>query len=317
MVASCVLAVAALFASTAAQAQATGRVITGYPAGGVIDILTRIVSDGLREQLGQNFIAENRAGGAGRIALDAVRTATPDGNTLLVSPIANICIFPHTHDNLGYDAIRDLAPVALVAGFDIALAIGPGTPARNLEEFVAWGKANPKLVSFGTPGPGNLPHFFGLLFGKAVGIEMTNVPYKGSPPAISDLVGGQIPIVVTVLGDFIGQARAGKIRVLAHSGATRAKSLPDVPTFKEIGIAGLEGGGWYGFFAPAKTPAATIERLNAAVVKTLATPAVSARIESLSLHAQATTPASFTKMVHDDYERWGKVIRASGFKATD
>ena len=299
-----------------ANAQTTGRIVLGFAAGGSLDIMSRVVAEALRDGLNQPFITENRAGAEGRLAIDAVKAAPPDGSTLLFAPIANFGIFPHTQKNLPYDPIKDFIPVSMVGAYSVGVAVGPLTPARNLQEFVAWAKANPKLANFGTPGNGNIPHFTGILFAQAAGFEMTNVPYKGSVPGIVDLMGGQIATVFTSLGDFTTQARAGKLRVLAHSGSQRSAVAPDVPTFGELGY-NIEATGWYALFAPAGVPVATIERIGRLVVQAQQTPAVRERMQSLSLDIRLTTPAQFAEIVRADYEFWGKAVRASGFKAVE
>ena len=299
-----------------AHAQTTGRVVLGFAPGGALDIMSRVVTEALREGLNQPFITENRAGADGRIAIDAVKAAPPDGNTLLFSPIANFGIFPHTQRNLPYDPVKDFIPVSMVGAYTIALAVGPMTPARTLQEFIAWAKANPKLSNFGTPGNGNIPHFTGVLLAQAAGIEMNSIVYKGSVPAILDVIGGQLATVFTLLGDFTTQARAGKLRVLAHSGAQRSSVAPDVPTFKELGY-NIEAAGWYGLFAPAGVPGATVDRIGRLVMQAQQTPAVRERMQGLSLEIRLTTPAQFAEIVRNDYEFWGKTVRASGFKAVE
>lgn len=311
-----VLAIGGQLAAPAVHAQATGRVVLGFAPGGAIDTMSRLVADKLRESLGHAFISENRAGAEGRIAIDAVKNAQPDGKTLLFTPIANICIYPHTQKNLPYDPQRDLIPVSLVGLFPIGLAVGPMTPAKSVAEFVAWAKSNPRDATFGTPGNGNIPHFTGITFARAAGIELTNVPFKGTPPAVTALLGGQIAAVVSTIGDFVPQARAGKIRILAHASSARSPIAPDVPTFKELGFD-LLANGWYGLFAPAGTPAATIDQLNRIVVEAQRSGDFKARMEALALEVRLMTPAEFAALVRDDYDRWGKVIRASGFKAAE
>ena len=303
-------------ATGAAQAQTTGRVILGFAPGGAVGIVTTLTAEKLREGLGHPFIHDNRAGGEGMLAIDAVKGSEPNGNTLLMTPIANICIYPHTYRKLSYDARRDFVPVAMVGAFNLALAVGPAAPAKNLAEFIAWAKANPKQASFGTPGRGNIPHIYGMMFARAAGIDLTNVPYKGSPPMVTDLIGGHIAAGVTTLGDFLAEARAGKLRVLAHSGKARSTLAPEVPTFSELGYQGLQGGGWYGLFAPAGTPAAVVERINRIVVAGEKAPDMSARMHSLGLEIELTSPAEFAAIVHADFDRWGKAIRAAGFEGT-
>jgi tripartite-type tricarboxylate transporter receptor subunit TctC len=307
------LAILACAAAGGAQAQATGRVILGFAPGGAVGIVTTLTADKLREALGHPFIHDNRAGGEGMLAIDAVKASEPNGSTLLMTPIANICIYPHTWKKLSYDARRDFVPVAMVGAFNLALAAGPATPAKNLAEFVAWAKANAKQASFGTPGRGNIPHIYGMMFARAAGIDLTNVPYKGSPPMVNDLIGGHIAAGVTTLGDFLAQVKAGKLRVLAHSGKARSTLAPDAPTFAELGYQGLQGGGWYGLFAPAGTPAAVVERINRIVVAGQQAPDMSERMRGLGLEIELTSPAEFSAIVRADFDRWGEAIRAAGF----
>ncbi|MFM9970130.1 MAG: Bug family tripartite tricarboxylate transporter substrate binding protein [Burkholderiales bacterium] len=310
------LALLLAVAMSCAQAQTTGRVVVGFAAGGALDAMSRVVADALREGLNQPFISDNRAGAEGRIAIDMVKSAAADGNTLLFSPIANFCIYPHTQKHIPYDPLKDFIPVSMVGAYSVGMAVGPLTPAKTLQEFVAWARANPKQANFGTPGNGNIPHFTGILLSQVAGIEWTNVPYKGSVPAIVDLIGGQSASVFTTLGDFTTQARAGKLRVLAHSSAQRSSVAPDVPTFREQGY-NIETAGWYALFAPAGVPQAMIERIGRLVMQAQQTPAVRERMQNLSLDIHLTTPAQFAEIVRNDYDRWGKIIRASGFKAVE
>lgn len=302
------------FAAASANAQSGGRVVVGFAAGGALDVMSRVVADALTEGMGRTYISDNRAGAEGRIAVEIVKSAPPDGATLLVSPIANICIYPHTQKDLPYDPRRDFAPVAMVGAYPMGIATGPLTPARTLPEFIAWAKANPKQANFGTPGNGNIPHFTGVLLARASGIELANVPYKGSLPAIADLMGSQTALVITTLGDFMAQARAGKIRVLAHAGGQRSSIAPDVPTLKELGYD-IEAVGWYGVFAPASTPAATVDRINRLVVQAQQSPAVKARMDNLLLEIHTGSAAQFAEVVRADYDRWGRAVRTAGFQA--
>lgn len=316
LIAVFMLVVSAWAATSEVQAQATGRVILGYAPGGAVGIMTTLTADKLREGFGHAFIHDNRNGGEGQIAIDAVKAALPDGNTLLMTPIANICIYPHTYKKLGYDAAKDFIPVAMVGAFNIALVTGPGTPATNVASFIEWAKANPKKASFGTPGAGNIPHIYGLMFARAAGIPLVNVPYKGSPPAVNDLMGGHIAAAVSTLGDFLSQDKAGRVRILAHSGRERSSLAPNVPTFTELGYKGLQGGGWFGLFAPAGTPAEMVARVNRIVVQGQQAPDMSSRMRSLALETQLTSAAEFAAIVRADYERWGEAIRAAGFAGT-
>lgn len=309
-----IVAVAAHAATSLAQ---TARVVVGYPAGGASDIVTRLIAERLREGTGEPFIVENKPGAGGRIAAEYVKAAAPDGRTLMLAPVANISIYPHTVKHLRYDPFKDFAPIALTGSFDIGIATGPATNARTLAEFIGWVKANPNQGSFGAPAAGSLPHFFGLLFAEAAGLNMMLVHYKGSGPAVTDVIAGQLPSVSTTVSDLIAHHRAGKLRILAHSAAQRTAQLPEVPTFSELGYRGLEGGGWYGMFATAGTPEATVNRYNAVIVRGLQTPELRSRFSALGLEITLTTPQQFAQIIRADSERWGKVIRASGFMAED
>ncbi len=314
--AALMLSVTGWVATSEVHAQSTGRVVLGFAPGGAVGVMTTLTADKLREGLGHPFIHDNRAGGEGQIAIDAVKAAVPDGNTLLMTPIANICIYPHTYKKLAYDPVKDFIPVAMVGAFNLALVTGPATPATSVAAFIDWAKANPKQAAFGTPGAGNIPHIYGMMFARAAGISLANVPYKGSPPALNDLMGGHIPAAVSTLGDFLAQDKAGRVRILAHSGRERSGLAPDVPTFTELGYKGLQGGGWYGLFAPAGTPAERVERINRIVVQGQQAPDMSTRMRSLALEIQLTSAAEFAAIVRADYERWGEAIRAAGFAGT-
>ena len=299
-----------------AGAQSTGRVILGYAPGGAVGIMTTITADKLREAFGHAFIHDNRNGGEGMIAIDAVKAAAADGKTLLMSPIANICIYPHTYKKLPYDPVKDFIPVAMVGGYDFALVTGPATGTGNLAAFIEWAKANPKQATFGTPGAGNIPHFYGLMFARAAGVALTNVPYKGSPPAVNDLMGGHIAAAVSTLGDFLAQDKAGRVRILAHSGRARTSLAPDAPTFAELGYKGLQGGGWYGLFAPAGVPGEMVNRINRIVVQAQQAADMGARMRDLALETYSGTATEFAALVRADHERWGEAIRAAGFAGT-
>ena len=195
------------------------------------------------------MIVENRTGAAGRIGVQAVKAAAPDGNTVLLTPIAPMSVFQSVYKNLGYDPIADFKPITQIATFDLGVAVGPGSDAKSLKDLVAWLKANPAQANYGMPAAGSLPHFFGVLFGRAAGVDLKSITYRGSAAALTDLVGGQVPVVFTTTTDLLPLHRAGRIRILATSGAQRSPFLPEVPTFKESGYD-IQGAGWYGMFAP-------------------------------------------------------------------
>ena len=213
----------ALAAAPSARAQdTTVRILVGFPPGGGADLIARLAADKARDALGAQVIVENRPGAGGQIAAEALKNAAPDGKTLMASPVAVTVIAPLTHKKLAYDPEKDFAPVSLAVNFQLAFTAGPGTPATTLAEYIAWVKGDARRTSFGVPAAGSLPHFFGLLLGRAIGTELVHVAYKGGAPLLNDLIGGQIPAGVDVLSEAIPQHRAGKVRILASSGAKRS-----------------------------------------------------------------------------------------------
>ena len=253
----------ALAATAQAQTERPVRIIVGFPAGATLDSLARQIADKLRAGLGQPVIVENRTGAAGRLAAEYVKSQPGDGVTLLMTPLANMVTMPHSHKGLRYDPFRDFAPVSHVASFQITFAVGPAVPSQTLRDYVALVRKDPNAGSYASAAAGSIPHFLGVMFARTAGIELTHVPYKGTAPALTDLVGGQIAAAVMTVPDIVPLHKAGKLRALAVAGARRSEALPEVPTFKEQGYD-LEGSGWYAVFAPASTPKETVERLSAA-----------------------------------------------------
>lgn len=290
------------------------RILVGFAPGGTADIIARAVADKMGPAIGQPVIVENRPGAIGRIAADAVKAAAPDGTTLMVMPIGPMAVVPHVYKDITYDPIKDFTPVALGATFQFALAAGPASGAKTWSEFAAWAKANPGKAAYATSGAGSLPHFFGVLLGRGIGVEMVHVPYKGSAAYLNDLVGGQVPAAIDAIADLTELHRAGKVKVLASSGAKRSTALPDVPTFGELGVAGVEAMGWFGFFAPARTPKPIVDALNAAINKALTSPDVAERLSKLGMDPATGSPEMFAKVVADDHAKWGPIVKASGFK---
>jgi len=274
--------------------------------------MARLVADRISAGLATTTIVENRTGAAGRIGVKAVIAAEPDGAMLLFAPMPVISIYPHSYVKLDYDPFRDLEPVALVATFEVALAVGPQMPAKSLAELVAWAKANPAQASYGSPGAGGLGHFFAVMFATSAGIEPRHVSYRGSAAAMNDLVAGQIPFVVVPSSDCAELHRSGRVRVLATSGAQRSPLLPDVPTFQEAGVP-VQGVGWYAVYTPAKTPAGLVDRLNKVINEALAAPDFKERVLGLGLVPKGSTPAELAAIQKADAERWAPAVKASGF----
>ncbi|MCC7216738.1 MAG: Bug family tripartite tricarboxylate transporter substrate binding protein [Burkholderiales bacterium] len=291
------------------------KILVGFAPGGTADIIARVVAEKMGPAIGQPVIVENRPGAIGRITADAVKAAAPDGTTLMVMPIGPMAVVPHVYRDITYDPVKDFTPVALGATFQFAIAAGPASGAKTWSEFATWAKANPGKAAYATSGAGSLPHFFGVLLGRGIGVEMVHVPYKGSAAYLNDLVGGQVPVAIDAIADLTELHRAGKVKVLASSGAKRSTALPDVPTFSELGVAGVEAMGWFGFFAPAKTPKPIVDALNAAINKALTSPDVAEKLSKLGMDPATGSPESFARVLAEDYAKWGPIVKASGFKA--
>jgi tripartite-type tricarboxylate transporter receptor subunit TctC len=298
----------------AAAQEGTIRIVLGFPAGASSDLLTRLLADHMRATLGQAVIVENRTGAGGQIANEAVKSAAPDGHTLLMTPVATMPIYPHSYARLRYDPFKDFEPIAHLADFQLALGVSAKVQAGTLAEYVALVKKDSKAGYYASAAPGSIPHFFGVMFARTAGIEMTHVPYKGTAQVLQALAAGEIAAATTLAADIGALARAGKARILATTGAARSPAFPDVPTFRESGYD-IEGTGWYGLFAPAATPAATVARLSAAAIDAMRAPAVRSRLENLGVEPTGLGPRELAAVMKRDYERWGPVIKASGFKA--
>jgi tripartite-type tricarboxylate transporter receptor subunit TctC len=292
----------------------TIRVIFPYAPGGTGDATIRLLADRLSTALNQQVVVDNRTGGAGRIGVSAVKNAAPDGLTVLFTPFAAVTIYPFVYKTLDYDPFTDLRPLSQICTFDFGIAVNPSVPAKNPQELVAWLKANPAQAKFGSPGAGALPHFFGLMFGKAAGIEMTHIAYRGGTPAIADLLGGQIPMVSTTASEFIQLHQEKKLRVIGTSDVERSIGLSDVPTFKESGID-IVGTSWYAMFAPAKTPDDVVARLNKAIVGVVKSDDFRKRQLEWGLNPTGTSTAELGKIQRDHADKWAPVVKASGFTA--
>jgi len=305
----------ALAAPATAQDR-TLRIVLGYPPGASSDLLTRLLADRMRVLLGQNVIVENKPGAGGIVGNETVKAAAPDGSTLLLTPVATMAAFPHSHGAaLRYDPFRDFEPVAHLSNFQLSLLINAELPAKTVADYVALVKKDPRLGDYASAAAGSLPHYFGVLFAKSTGLEMTHVPYKGTAPALQALAGGEVKAAMFVLADALTLVRSGKARVLAVSGARRSALAPEVPTFKELGFD-IEGNGWYALFAPAKTPRELIERYARAALEAIRSPEMKTRLENMGLEPTGLGPAELAAILRADYDKWGPVIKASGFKPT-
>lgn len=313
-----VLAAAALPAAFSTPLRAEGpttRMVVGFPPGGVVDVTARALAEGLRASMSGPLIVDNKVGAGGRIAIETVKGAAPDGQTLLYSPPSMFTVYPHVYASLRYDVFTDFVPLGTVCTFPFAIAVSPHLPVKTLAEFIAWAKANPKDALFGSPGRGNIQSFIGLMLARAAGITLTEIPYKGGAQSIIDVISGTIPASISVAQLFTPNHKAGKLRVLAISGKERLSSLPDVPTFSEAGFPSLTFEEWFGVYAPAHTPPDLVTRLGNSIRQAVDSPAVRTLLAKLDYAPQTNDPAAFAKIIRHEYERWGVIVKETGFKA--
>jgi tripartite-type tricarboxylate transporter receptor subunit TctC len=278
-----------------------------------VDTTARRVADKLREVLAKSVVVENRTGAGGQIALSALKAAAPDGLTLLVTPMSMLGIYPHTYKKLPYDPVADFQPVSQAVRFDFGFGVGPMVPAtvKTLAEFVAWCKANPKDANFGSPAAGSVPHFVAELFGRAAGIDFKHVPYRGTQPAIADLMGGQVASVSGPVGEFLQHLPTGRVRLLATSGNARNRFAPTVPTYAEQGFKDIVFEEWFGFFMPAKV----LARTSTAIRNALGAPDVVDALALMGLEARPSTPTELAALLKRDTERWAPLVKTIGFTA--
>ncbi len=307
------LAAAALPVAARAQSGTT-RLVVGFPPGGVVDVTARALAEGLRGAIGGNIIVDNRVGAGGRLAIEAVKDAAPDGQTLLYSPPSMFTVFPHVDTTLRYGLFADFTPVSTVCSFPFALAVAPNLPVKTVAEFLAWAKANPKDAVYGSPGTGTIQSFIGAMLARSASISMTHVPYKGGAQSINDVMSGTIASALAVAQLYTANHNAGKLRVLAVSGAQRLASLPGVPTFAEQGYPSLTFEEWFGVFAPARTAAATVNRLAKAVADAVASPTVTGILTKLDYAPSVMGPDAFAALLRKEHERWRDIVKETGFK---
>jgi tripartite-type tricarboxylate transporter receptor subunit TctC len=288
------------------------RVIVGYPSGGSNDILARLMAQWLSERMGQQFIIENRPGAGSNIATEAVVRASPDGYTLLMVSAANMSNAA-LYEKLNYNFIRDIEPVAGVMRVPLVMEVNLSIPAKTVPEFIAYAKANPGKINFASGGSGTSIHLSGELFKMKTGINMQHVPYRGNGPALTDLLGGQVQIMFDTMPAAIGYVRAGKLRALAVTTATRSEVLPDIPTVGEY-VPGYEASSLYGVAAPRNTPAEIVDKLNREINAALNDPAMKTRLADLGGIVLAGSPADFARLIAAETEKWGKVVKLSGAK---
>jgi tripartite-type tricarboxylate transporter receptor subunit TctC len=308
------LLLALLLALPAGAQDKTLKFVLGYPPGASSDLLTRLLADRMRPALGMHTIVENRTGAAGIVGTESVKNSLPDGATILLTPLAPMVAFPHSHGAaVRYDPFKDFAPVAHICDFQLALVVNAELPAKTVAEYIALVKRDPKAGDYASAAAGSLPHYLGVMFAKAAGLNMTHVPYRGTAPALQALVGGEVKAAMFVLADALTTVRSGKARLLAVAGAKRASMAPDTPTFKELGYD-LEASAWYALFAPAGTPKELIDKYAKAAIDVVRSPDMMQRLEQMGLEPTGLPPADLARILRSDYDKWGPVIKASGFK---
>jgi tripartite-type tricarboxylate transporter receptor subunit TctC len=293
----------------------TARILSGYPAGGSIDIVARKLADRLTGRLARSVIVETKTGAAGRLAVEGLKTSAADGLTLVVTPGSVVTMYPHIYKNLSYDVFADLAPVSIVAVTAFALAVGPAVPpsVTSFADFVAWCKANPAAAQIGNPGAGSFPHFMAMLLARDVKLDLVHVPYRGGSAAMQAAAGGQVSAVLATEASAIPLAQAGKLRVLATSTTDRSNFFPQAPTFRELGFPGLAQREWFAAFMPAKTPAAAVAVASEGLRAALREPEVQELWRKTGLSAEGSTPAELQRALRSEHDFWGPIIRASGF----
>lgn len=289
------------------------RLFVGFPAGSSADIVARIMGQWLADHLGQPFVTENRAGAASNIATEAVVRMASDGYSLLWATPAN-AISETFYDNLNFNFIRDIAPIAGVMSTPLVMVVNPSFPTKTVPEFIAYAKANPGKINMASGGNGGTPHVTGELFKMMTGVNMVHVPYRGDAPALIDLLGGQVQTMFGILPLLVEYIRVGKLRALAVTTSTRSAALPEIPTMGEF-VPGYEARLWHGVGSPKNTPNKIVDKLNKEINAGLADPSMKARLAALGAVPMPMTPAEFGKFMADETEKWGRVIRAAHIKA--
>ena len=288
------------------------RMIVAFAPGGGTDIIGRIAARGISENLGVQVVVDNRPGAGGNIGSEIVAKAVPDGYTLMTTGTGTHAINPWLYRNIPYDAVRDFAPVSLVAVTPYLMVVNLAVPARNVKDFIALAKASPDKINMASSGAGGMPHLSGELFNMMTGIKLTHVPYKGTGAVFPDLIGGRVHVTFGDIVATIPHVKSDKLRALGVTSPRRVSTLADIPTIAESGVPGYDAVGWFGVFAPAKTPQPVIARLHSAIVKHVKEASTAERLASLGAEVVASTPEQFRQVQQADLVRWGKVVKQSG-----
>jgi tripartite-type tricarboxylate transporter receptor subunit TctC len=313
--------IAAIIGSAPLPAQAQNypskpiRYVVPFPPGGTTDIISRLIAQKLTESLGQPVIVENKAGAGGVVGTDSVAKALPDGYTILMGASGPIAISPSLLKNIPYDPIKDFAPITTVAVVPTMLVVNPSVPANSVRELIALAKARPGRLSFASTGNGATPHMAGELFKLATNTDILHVPYKGSSPAVNDLIGGQTSMMFEQITAVLPHVKSGRLRALGVGGLRRSSALPDMPTISEAGVPGFDVSSFFGVLAPSGTPAAIVSKLNAEIVRILSTPEMREKLTAQGAEPETSTPEQFAARIKAEIEKWAEVIRKSGVKA--
>ena len=307
-----------VFAATAAIAQPypskPTRMIVPYPPGGSADILARAIGAKVGEGLGQPVVIDNRPGAGTIIGTEATAKSAPDGYTFMLGTVSSHAINPALNPKLPFDPVKDFTPLALVASIPFAMIVHPSVPAKSVQEFVALAKARPGQINYSSAGNGTSNHLAGELLKSMAGIDLVHVPYKGSAPALNDLIAGQVSLMFDLVLTAAPHIKSGAARGLAVTGAKRSAVLPELPTVAETGLPGYEVSAWFGIFAPAGLPQPVARRLNAELVKVMREPDLKQRLASLGADPLTSTPEEFSAYLRSEIEKWAKVVKASGMK---
>ncbi|MGJ7510249.1 tripartite tricarboxylate transporter substrate-binding protein [Variovorax sp. GT1P44] len=297
---------------------ATGKLLVGYPAGGTLDTTARQLTEAWRKQ-GRTYIVDNRVGAAGRVASSQLKRERPDASTLLCTQTSAMTIYPHVYARLMYDPVNDFVPVSPVVTATCALAVSSAVPAsvKNLDDYVAWVRRSPGGATYASPAAGSLAHFLGYQLSEAAGLKLQHIGYRGSAPAMQDLVGAQIPAYLGFVADFLPYMQQGRIRILGVTSEKRSRFMPGVPTFAEQGFGKIRGVETYGVFAPPGTPEATVQALHESIVAASKDPALIAAFEQVGLETGTLAPREYAALIQRERESWGPVVRASGFRSEE
>ena len=302
-------------AQTTAASEKPIKILVGFPPGGSADVIARLLAQQLTAKLsGQSVIVDNKPGASGRIAIEALKNSVPDGTTLFVTPSGPMVIFPHVFKKLGFDPVRDFTPVSQLAGFQFAITSGPKSNVKNVAEMLAKAKSDPSTASFATPGTGTVPQFLGVMLADTAKVDLQHVPFQGGAPALNALLGGHVGYGIDVVSEILEAQKAGKVNVIAVTGAKRSAQIPDVPTLREQGIT-MDASAWFAIYGPANMPPATLARINKVVVEAMNDPATKTKLSSMGFDVIGSSPEQLAAVQKVYLNKWEKPIKATGFQA--